>query len=172
MKRQRNETLPDKVLQKKIGLSGKEIVVTSTKEDSKEIDNNKSKLSNFLCCKNMSEIQSYLSIFASRVEIYKKWDTHLQDFLANRNFLAYNTAIQETTQSLRTLRENAQKIEFPDNLKIIISSIELLEDQHLKANVEYHTGKITGSSDSRNIVRKIEEEIMELVQELSNEEEL
>ncbi|OMJ70923.1 hypothetical protein SteCoe_30988 [Stentor coeruleus] len=119
----------------------------------------------------MSDIQSYLSIFAERVEIYKKWDTHLRDFLANRNFTAYNTAIQETTQSLRTLRENVKKIEYPDNLTIIISSIELLEDQHLKANVEYHTGKITGNSDSRNTVRKIEEEIMELIQELSNEEE-
>lgn len=112
-------------------------------------------------------IEEYHQAFEARVIIYKTWNQALSTFLSDKDHLKYEEAIALATLSLRSIREAIKDTDFPENYKSTISSIEALEDQHLRLSVFYHQNQIQNSPIPFTSITEIESEIMELIQELT-----
>lgn len=111
-------------------------------------------------------IEEYHQAFQARVNIYKNWNQALNTFASERDFLKYEEAVAFATLSLRSIREAVQNTDFPECYKSTISSIESLEDQHLRLSVDYHQNKIRNTPIPFTSITEIESEIMDLMQDL------
>ena len=115
---------------------------------------------------NMAQYQEYLDILQTRAEIYRRWDFQLKKFLEKREFVEYNEVVQDSTKELKEIREHIRSIVFKAEISDLIERIERIEDDHLRANVEFHKSRILGQECSYNNVKNIEKEIMEMIQEM------
>mmetsp|Transcript_17986 Transcript_17986/g.17987 ORF Transcript_17986/g.17987 Transcript_17986/m.17987 type:complete len:80 (-) Transcript_17986:31-270(-) len=71
-----------------------------------------------------------------------------------------------STKELREIRESIIKLQLDGKAMEIIQKIEALEDTHLRRNVELQREKVQQMEGNNTLVREIEEEIMDLIQEL------
>ena len=74
--------------------------------------------------------------------------------------------ITQVTKELKEIREHIRSIVFKAEISDLIERIERIEDDHLRANVEFHKSRILGQECSYNNVKNIEKEIMEMIQEM------